>query len=85
MTRHTGRKSPFRSEVLGTMSVVEGGPKRAELENFLGGLLNKVKALVKGAVNLAKKGIAAVRTVIPVGRLLDKLKQLIKPLLRRVL
>ena len=47
MTRHTGRKSPFRSEVLGTMSVVEGGPKRAELENFLGGLLNKAKARLR--------------------------------------
>src|ERR1700753_387815 len=85
MTRHTGRESPFRSEVLETMSVVEGGPKRAELENFLGGLLNKAKALVKGAVRLATKGIAVVRRGIPWARLLDKLKGLIKPLLRRVL
>ena len=67
------------------MSEVEGGPRRAGWENFLGGLLNKAKALAKGAVNLARKGIAAVRKGIPLGRLLDKLKQLIKPLLRRVL
>jgi len=54
-------------------------------EKFLGGLWNKVKALVKGAVNLAKKGTAAVGKVISLGWLFDKLKQLIKPLLRRVL
>jgi hypothetical protein len=68
-----------------TIGEVEGGPERAKFENFLGGLWNKVKALAKGAVNVARKGIAAVRTVIPLGRLLDKLKQLIKPLLRRIL
>jgi len=67
------------------MSVVEGGPKRAELENFLGGLSKTVKALVKRAVNLVNTGIASVRRAIPLGRLLDKLKRLIKPLLRRVL
>jgi hypothetical protein len=54
-------------------------------ENFLGGLWNKVKTLAKGAVNLAKKGIAGVRKIISLGSLLNKLKQLVRPLLRRVL
>ena len=54
-------------------------------ENLFGGLWNKVKSVAKGAVNLAKKGIAAVGKIIPLGWLFDKLKQLVKPLLRRVL
>jgi hypothetical protein len=54
-------------------------------EQFLGGLFNKAKGLVKGAVNLAKKGIQAVGKILPIGWLLDKLKVLVRPLLRRVL
>jgi hypothetical protein len=54
-------------------------------EQFLGGLFNKAKSLVKGAVNLAKKGIQTVGKILPVGWLLDKLKVLVRPLLRRVL
>ena len=54
-------------------------------ENLFGGLWNKVKSVAKGAVNLAKKGIAAIGKIIPLGWLFDKLKQLVKPLLRRVL
>jgi hypothetical protein len=54
-------------------------------EQFLGGLFNKAKSLVKGAVNLAKKGIQAVGKILPIGWLLDKLKVLVRPLLRRVL
>jgi len=54
-------------------------------ENLFGGLWNKVKSVAKGAVNLAKRGIAAIGKIIPLGWLFDKLKQLIKPLLRRVL
>jgi hypothetical protein len=54
-------------------------------ENFLGGLWKKAKSLAKGAVSLAKRGIAAVGKIIPLGFIFDKLKALIKPLLKRVL
>jgi hypothetical protein len=54
-------------------------------ENFLGGLFNKAKSLVKGVVNVAKKGIQAVGRVLPIGWLFDKLRDLVKPLLRGVL
>ena len=54
-------------------------------EGFLGGLLKKAKKLAKGAWRLAKKGIAAVGKVLPIGILLGKLKALVKPLLKRVL
>jgi hypothetical protein len=50
------------------------------LENFLG----KLKRAVKGAVNLAKKGISAVGK-LGLGPVLEKLKQLVRPLLNRVL
>ncbi|WP_250279705.1 hypothetical protein [Frankia sp. Cppng1_Ct_nod] len=54
-------------------------------ENLFGGLWNKVKSVAKGAVSLVKKGIAAVGKIIPLGWLFDKLKALIRPLLRQVL
>jgi hypothetical protein len=54
-------------------------------ENFLGGLWRKAKGIVSGAVNLAKKGIAAVGRLIPIGPILDRLKTLVRPLLERVL
>jgi hypothetical protein len=50
------------------------------LENFLG----KLKRVAKGAVNLAKKGISVVGKLGP-GLILGKLKQLVRPLLNRVL
>jgi hypothetical protein len=61
------------------------GHLSAGFENFFGSLWNKVKSVAKGAVNLAKKGIAAVGKIVPLGWLFDKLKGLIRPLLRRVL
>ena len=56
-------------------------------ENFLGGLFNKAKSLVKGAVNLARKGISAVGSLAsaPIRFLLSKLGGLAKTLLRGVL
>lgn len=52
-------------------------------ENFLGGVFNVAKKLVKGAV----KGISAVSKVatLPVRFLLGKLQALVRPLLRKVL
>ena len=54
-------------------------------DQFLGGLLNKAKNAVSGAVNLAKKGIAFAGKFLPVGILLGKLKAMVRPLLHRVL
>lgn len=56
-----------------------------EFENFLGGVFNKIKGVVSGAVNLAKKGIAAVGRLLPIGAILNRLKALVRPLLERVL
>lgn len=53
-------------------------------ENFLGGLRKKLKRAVRSAARLAKRGIAAVSKVLPIGALLRKLKQLVRPMLRRV-
>lgn len=54
-------------------------------EQFLGGIIDKVKSVVKKGVDLAKKGISAVGKVLPIKIILGKLKGLIKPLLNRVL
>jgi hypothetical protein len=54
-------------------------------EGFLGGLLDKAKKLAKGAVKIAKKGIAAVGKLMPINIVLGKLKALARPLLERVL
>lgn len=59
-----------------------GGPV---FEDFLKKLWNKAKGAVKGAVNLAKKGIAAVGKLLPIGMILNKIKALVRPLLQRVL
>src|SRR5215475_14394883 len=54
-------------------------------EQFLGGLVRKVKSFAKGAVSVVKKGIAAVGNILPIGVLLDRLKGLVRSLLRGVL
>ncbi len=56
-------------------------------ENFLGGLFNKAKSLVKGAMSLAKKGISTIGKVVsaPVRFLLQKLGALAKVVLKGVL
>lgn len=54
-------------------------------EQFFGAIFNKVKSVVKTGVNLAKKGIAAVGKLLPIGAILNKIKGLIKPLLEKVL
>jgi hypothetical protein len=54
-------------------------------EQFLGGLIRKAKSFAKGAVNVVKKGIAAVGKILPVGILLDRLKGFVRSLLRGVL
>jgi hypothetical protein len=54
-------------------------------EDFLKKLWKKAKSAVKGAVNLAKKGIAAVGKILPIGIILKKLKALVRPLLQQVL
>lgn len=54
-------------------------------EQFFGSILKKVKSVVSTGVNLAKKGIAAVGKILPIGPVLDKLKGLVRPLLDKVL
>jgi len=54
-------------------------------EDFLKKLWKKAKSAVKGAVNLAKKGIAAVGKILPIGFILKKLQALVRPLLQQVL
>lgn len=54
-------------------------------EDFLKKLWKKAKSVAKGAVKLAKKGIAAVGKLLPIGLILKKIKALVRPLLQRVL
>lgn len=54
-------------------------------ENFFGAIAKFAKKAVKGAVNLAKKGVQAVKKVMPVGLILGQLKKIVGPLLQRVL
>jgi predicted DNA-binding transcriptional regulator len=57
-------------------------------ENFFGSIFKKIGGFVKkvatGAVDLAKKGISAIAS-LGLGPILNKLKGLIKPLIRKVL
>ena len=54
-------------------------------EQFLGGVFNKVKSVVKKGVDLAKKGISMVGKILPINLILKKLKGLVKPLIEKVL
>ncbi len=55
-------------------------------EYFLKGLWKKAKKAVKGAVNLAQKGIQLATKLVPgLGAILEKLKQLARPLIDKVL
>ncbi|MEO8151357.1 MAG: hypothetical protein ABI723_27240 [Bacteroidia bacterium] len=54
-------------------------------EQFFGSLFNKVKSAVKAGVNLAKKGISFVGKFLPVNIILGKLRNLVQPLLNKVL
>ncbi len=53
-------------------------------EHFLGGLKNKLKGALSKGVSLAKKGLKAVGS-LGLKAVLEKLKQLLTPLLKRVL
>lgn len=54
-------------------------------ENFLSGLWKKAKSVVSGAADLAKRGIKAIGSLLPINIILSRLKALVKPLLERVL
>ena len=77
--------NPNELEVEGARLIAEAGPHSLATEQFLGKLIKKAKGLVKGAVSLAKKGIAAVGKILPVGKIFDALKKLVQPLLKKVL
>lgn len=65
--------------------LAEVAPHGLATEQFFKKLLKKAGGLVKGAVNLAKKGIAAVGKLVPVGKVFNVLRKLVQPLLKKVL
>jgi len=62
----------------------EAGLLSPVFEDFLGGLVRKAKTLAKGAVSLAKKGVAVASRLLPTGILFRHLAGLVRPLLQRV-
>jgi hypothetical protein len=79
------RLSEFELEELFAPHEPVAAGENPVFENFLGGLWKKAKAVVSGAVKLAKKGIAAVGSLLPINAILARLKTLVRPLLERVL
>jgi len=67
-----------------SMALEPDEARDAVFEQFLGGLLKKAAGLVKGAVKVAKKGVAAISKILPVGLLLKKLGGIVRPFLGRV-
>ena len=66
----------------GGAAQAEGQDPAQATEQFLGGLVRKA---VKAASSLAKKGIAVLGKVLPMGRIFGLLRRLVRPLLKRVL
>lgn len=54
-------------------------------ELFFKKLVSKAKKVVKGAVNVVKKGIKAAGKLLPTGKIFGALRKLVQPLLKRVL
>jgi len=69
----------------GDRLIAEASPNGIATEQFLKSLIKKAGGLVKGAVKLARKGISAVGKLLPIGKVFDALKRLVRPLLKRVL
>ena len=69
----------------GDRLIGEMAPQGLATEQFFKKLIKKAGGLVKGAVKLAKKGIAAVGKILPIGKIFGMLRKLVQPLLQRVL
>ncbi|QNJ92386.1 hypothetical protein HZU40_30265 [Mycolicibacterium fluoranthenivorans] len=54
-------------------------------QGFVGALIRKVKKVARGVANIAKKGLSAIGRFLPIGKLMDAVRRLIRPLLRQVL
>jgi hypothetical protein len=72
-------------ELLDSFEPSPGELGQPAFDHFFGKIWKKAKSAVKGAVALARKGIAAVGKFLPIGMLLQRLKRLVRPLLQRVL
>lgn len=72
-------------ESVGAQLLADFSPISQSMEQFLGGLIKKAGKMVKGVVNVAKKGIATVGKFLPLGKLWATLRKLVRPLLQRVL
>ena len=93
LERHFGDR-PADSLREGEMEAVSGvadltglglmGPAGAQ-EQFIGKLVSKARKVVEGVANVAKKGLAAVSKVLPIGILMRIIRKLVRPLLRRAL
>jgi hypothetical protein len=71
-------------EAVLTEALAAQGHPGLEGEDFLGALARKVRSVAKGAVKLAKRGIAIAGNVL-LGPLFGILRKLVPPLLKRVL
>jgi hypothetical protein len=76
-------------EVARAFRQATGNVNSDQFEYFFGGLLKKagkmVRGVVRGAKKLAGKALGAIKKVLPIGPILEKLKGLVKPLIKRVL
>lgn len=61
------------------------GAVAPEFEEFFQQFFGKIGRIIKAGVKLAKKGIAAVGRILPIGAVLRPLGKLIRPLLNRVI
>lgn len=54
-------------------------------EDFLKKLVSKVSKIGRGIVRMAGKGLSALSRFLPIGRLMDAVRRLVRPLLQKVL
>jgi hypothetical protein len=77
--------TPARLDEIFEQAGATSGEHGPAFEGFLKSLVKKAKSLARGAISAAKKGVAAVGRLLPIGIILRKLAALARPLLTRVL
>jgi hypothetical protein len=84
-TNLAGMSSEALDEYFDQFAPAGEGETMGSEQFFLKKLFKKAVSAAKGAIDLAKKGVSAIGSVLPYGFILRQLKRLVHPLLRRVL
>jgi hypothetical protein len=88
LEEHFGDRTPeslLEGEVEAAVAEAVGAGIEAVGEDFVRSLVRKAGKLASGVMNVARRGLAVAARLLPLGKLFGILRQLVGPLLKRVL